>query len=443
MDLTAAVASSGPNGTGTSALLTLAVAIDSRWNRTEDPLWASGALENCFADGGCGGMLGNAQLQIRQRAWIEDSVSTSCEEDAARNDGTWRCTVGFSLVGDVYNKSDRIRLTICESTGDGCVSLAPAMVHSGAGGRATLSLGIPAAKLWIPGTRQAQTNMYVANLTLADNDSQPLATTMTRFGIRSISTDGPRIIWNGEPLFLRGYGDDAQYGFTGAPPMSKDYYVTQLTEMKRLGYNYIRFHTHQMPDVAHEAADELGFLTDPEFSMCSSYQLSIPDNLSPATTEAMKDILRRSFASIVYRRQHHPSLFVYILSNEISWGGPGDPMFVELYRFAKRHDPERPCLWTEGALTLDINTMDLPALGCRCENVHCNSLLFSCKVSIYQTLTAAQLSHACILNIAFSQKWEQRLRLPLLSGCVHPGLCLGSLRRFHPYNRYFLWRCSG
>ena len=61
-------------------------------------------------------------------------------------------------------------------------------------------------------------------------------------------------------------------------------------------YNYIRFHTHQMPDVAHEAADELGFLTDPEFSMCSSYQLSIPDNLSPAATGAMEAILRRSFA---------------------------------------------------------------------------------------------------------------------------------------------------
>ena len=47
--------------------------------------------------------------------------------------------------------------------------------------------------------------------------------------------------------------------------------------------------------------------------------------------------------SIVHRRQHHPSVFGYTLSNEISWGGPGDAQFVELYRFAKQHDPERPC----------------------------------------------------------------------------------------------------
>ena len=34
--------------------------------------------------------------------------------------------------------------------------------------------------------------------------------------------------------------------------MDKEYYTAQLTAMKALGYNYIRFHTHSMPDVFHE-----------------------------------------------------------------------------------------------------------------------------------------------------------------------------------------------
>eukprot|EP01046_Picozoa_sp_COSAG06_P055258 COSAG06_NODE_10105_length_1749_cov_2.206667_2_plen_384_part_01 len=152
MELTPAVQ---PGGT-----LTLAVAIDSRWNRTEDPLWASGALGSCFT-GGCGGMLGNAQLQIRQRAWIEDSVTTSCADTG--NGSTWRCAVGFSLVGDM-NTDDRIGLTICESgqqsgAGQGCVTSTPAAVRSTAGDRMTLSLAIPAAKLWNPGTQQAQAKL--------------------------------------------------------------------------------------------------------------------------------------------------------------------------------------------------------------------------------------------------------------------------------------------
>ena len=98
MELTSAV---GPGGT-----LTLAVAVDSRWNRTEDPLWASGALGSCFI-GGCGGMLGNAQLRIRKRAWIEDSVTTSCVDQGGSR-GAWRCTVGFTLLGSVHGADDRM-----------------------------------------------------------------------------------------------------------------------------------------------------------------------------------------------------------------------------------------------------------------------------------------------------------------------------------------------
>ena len=359
-----------PALSGTSAL-TLAVAVDSRWNRTEDPLWASGALGTCFSFGGCGGMIGNAQLRVRQRAWFEDSVHTTCADTGG---GAWRCSVGFSLVGAVHQAADRIGLTVCEAEGEGCVSVAPAAVKRSPNGRNTLSLVIPAAKLWFPGTRQAQADLYVASLTLTGKDGQSISTMQTRFGIRSLFTDGPQIIWNGEPLFLRGYGDDGQYGFTGAPPMNKDYYTAQLAGMKALGYNYIRFHTHQMPDVFHEAADELGFLSDPEFSMCSVY----PTPFAPlAVTGAVKDMFSRSFASIVHRRQHHPSLFGYVLSNEISWGGLGDPQFVELYRFAKQHDPDRPCMWTEGATTLDIDTMNISALGCRngsnASDFHCFS----------------------------------------------------------------------
>jgi hypothetical protein len=68
-----------------------------------------------------------------------------------------------------------------------------------------------------------------------------------------------------------GYGDDGQYGTTAAPPMDKDFYLRQLTSMKDLGYNFIRFHTHSMPTELFEAADELGFLCDPEFAMnCAS-----------------------------------------------------------------------------------------------------------------------------------------------------------------------------
>jgi hypothetical protein len=132
-------------------------------------------------------MLGHAQLRIRQRAWIEDSVTASCAVVEGSR-GAWRCTVGFALAGAVHSANDRVGLTVCEAAGAGCVSSTPAAVHpaAGAGGRMALSLVIPAAKLWTPGTRQARADLYVANVTLVGGGGRSIATTMTRFGIRSI-----------------------------------------------------------------------------------------------------------------------------------------------------------------------------------------------------------------------------------------------------------------
>ena len=94
-------------------------------------------------------------------------------------------------------------------------------------------------------------------------------------------------------------------------------------------------------------------------------------------TPAVEAVFNRSFGSIVRRLSHHPSIFGYVLSNEIEWpqaclnipqghqcnatcGAPcSPPQFVELYRYANAFDPERPCWWSDGVSGFD------PALSCR------------------------------------------------------------------------------
>ena len=343
LSLTAAIAAPGAAGK-----VVLAVAVDSRWNRTEDPLWGGGSMWNPggigpggfggdgYSFGGYGGIVGNVKLLLRQRAWIADSVHPSC---ANAGGGTWRCSISFTVAGSTH-ASDHVNLTVCEwNSGSGsgsarqplpaCVTAtADVAAAAAAGTRHTLSVLIPQARLWVPGTSAAHANLYVANLTLCGADGLAAARA-TRFGVRSLSTNGPRILFNGEPLFLRGYGDDGQYWTSGAPPMEKAYYLSQLAEMKTLGWNFIRFHTHSMPDVFHEAADELGFLCDPEFAMSYSY----PNPFGSPASAAIKAVFNRSFASVVQRRSHHPSVFGYVLSNEVHWGSAGDPQFAELYRY--------------------------------------------------------------------------------------------------------------
>ena len=71
------------------------------------------------------------------------------------------------------------------------------------------------------------------------------------------------------------------------------------------------------PQEFFDAADELGFLCDPEFAMNYGY----PTAWGSPVTPAVKDVFTRSFASNLHQLSHHPSIFGWVLSNEIVWGG--------------------------------------------------------------------------------------------------------------------------
>ena len=133
--------------------------------------------------------------------------------------------------------------------------------------------------------------------------------------------------------------------------MEKDFYLSQLRSMRNLGYNFIRFHTHSMPTELLDAADELGFLCDPEFAMsaplisplccvsCSVETMrslllrrsyAYPTKWASPVTPAVKRVFNVSFASLVRRLSHHPSINGWVLSNEIEWpqaclAAPGSP----------------------------------------------------------------------------------------------------------------------
>ena len=338
MDLTRALGSTG------SVFLT--VAVDSRWNRTVDPLWGSGSLWNKggtsdswdqggggdgFSFGGYGGIIGHARLLLRQRVWIEDSVHVQCkpEPGLATPDETqiaadWVCWVQFSLIGDV-KVDDTVDVAVCSwnEPSDPCVRVTGNAARSV--GRSEIPVVIPNARLWVPGAMQRNVSingvsdkkaLYFANLTVVNNGKSVLGVASRRFGVKLVNTNGPRISFNGESLFLSGYGDDGNvYGVSVAPPLDKSFYLSQLTSMQHLGYNFIRFHTHNMPEEFFQAADELGMLCNPEFAMNYGY----PTAWGSPVTAAVKHVFNRSFASVVQRLAYHPSIFGWVLSNEIEW----------------------------------------------------------------------------------------------------------------------------
>ena len=211
----------------TAAPMVLAVAVNSSWDRTVDPLWGSGSLWNYggvgrgkaggdgYSFGGYGGIVGHAKVLVRGRAWFEDSVVVASTSSSPEAPGDWSVTVQFAVIG-VVAATDTATVSICSwnEPALGCVTASTAGPLT-SGSRVGITVTVQDARLWVPGTRAAQAELYTANLTLlpaAAGASTGVAIKSIRFGIYSIDTEGPRIKFNGESLFLRGYGDDGMLG---------------------------------------------------------------------------------------------------------------------------------------------------------------------------------------------------------------------------------------
>lgn len=351
--------------------LDLAVAVDSRWNRTEDPLYGSGSWDMSF--GGFGGIVGHAKISFRQVAWIEDSLHVRSNPVVEHGD-TWESTFTATVLGSLTASSGvMLHVQVCEDVLDtsGCIGGGSASTPVlEVGTRTELTVTIPHAKLWIPGTRAVRASLYTAKFTLIGVHGVGIAQRSIRYGVRKLELVGSVILCNGERLFLRGYGSDAAYASTAAPPTDKSFYYHQLRDMKALGFNFLRLHTHSMPAEFFDVADELGLLCNPEFAITHEGGPTQTDWLN---SSLIRQVLNSSFTSIVQRHAYRPSIFSWVLSNEMYfsntkqkyWFDSGDNsrLFVELYRFAKAFDSERPCYYADGITATGLGTSVQEILG--------------------------------------------------------------------------------
>ena len=107
-------------------------------------------------------------------------------------------------------------------------------------------------------------------------------------GIRRLTAEGTRLLLNGEYFYARGICEHGYYPLTVHPPRDKGYFRKVIRTLKKLGFNFVRFHTTVPMAEYMEAADELGILMEPE----------TPNNTS---CEEWVDIVRhcRRFTSVV------------------------------------------------------------------------------------------------------------------------------------------------
>ncbi len=116
------------------------------------------------------------------------------------------------------------------------------------------------------------------------------------FGIRRLTADGTGLRLNHVPYYLRGICEHCYYPETVHPNHDPGYYRRVVRTVKRLGFNFIRFHTHIPAEEYMAVCDEEGMLLHVE----------CPNNTTVGEWKEIVAFCRR-----------HTSVVIYCCGNEL------------------------------------------------------------------------------------------------------------------------------
>ncbi len=155
-------------------------------------------------------------------------------------------------------------------------------------------------------------------------------------GVRTIVVEGDRLLLNGAPLLLRGFGKHEDFPITGRglvpAVIIKDYAL-----MNWVGANSFRATHYPYAEQMIELADRLGFLVIDETPAVGLF-------FAEPGLQHRLELCRQYTSQLIARDKNHPSVILWSLANEArSANAPAaTPFFQELYHLAKTQDPTRP-----------------------------------------------------------------------------------------------------
>jgi len=214
------------------------------------------------------------------------------------------------------------------------------------GGEATATLRIPQARLWCPDDPY----LYTLEVTLAEG-----AKVVDRYtldvGIRTIAVDGDRLLLNGEPVFLKGFGRHEDFPVNGRG-LNRPVAVLDAQLLKWVGANSFRTTHYPYAEEAMQLADRLGLLVIDEIPAVGLFFEGPQEGL-----EARLAQCRQQIRELIDRDKNHPSVIMWSIANEpmpaqflrrfLGDQAQGDDtrgtaFFRELFNLTRALDPTRP-----------------------------------------------------------------------------------------------------
>ncbi len=189
---------------------------------------------------------------------------------------------------------------------------------------------VPNAKLWAPGAP----NLYDLRVELLKGRKK-IDEVRIPVGIRTVQVDGGKLLLNGKPVFLKGFGrheDDPKHGrYLPPATLKKDY-----QNMKWVGANSFRTSHYPYSEEDMALADKLGFLVIDETPAVGLF-------FHPAGLKKRRKALSTIHRELIQRDKNHPSVILWSIANEPHSKRPAAvPFFKRLAQQARRLDPSRP-----------------------------------------------------------------------------------------------------
>ena len=207
-------------------------------------------------------------------------------------------------------------------------------------GTAQSSIRVRGARLWSPD----DPFLYPLSIELADSDSIRDAYTL-EVGIRTVEVRGDRLLLNGQPIQLKGFGRHEDFPVHGRgldlPVLVRDHAL-----LRWVGANSYRTSHYPYSDEAMTLADKEGFLIIDEIPAVG---LLFDDGRE--AVDARLAVCKQQVSDLIARDKNHPSVILWSVANEPSSRGAlhgnsdsGLEFFAELLAHARAQDRTRPAL---------------------------------------------------------------------------------------------------
>jgi beta-glucuronidase len=171
-------------------------------------------------------------------------------------------------------------------------------------GQGVVTLRVANARLWSPA------DPFLYRVTATIGGTAPIDEYAIDVGIRTIEVSGTRLLLNGEPVRLRGFGKHEDFFFHGKgldlPVLVRDYEL-----LKWIGANSFRTSHYPYAEEALMLADRVGLLV-----IAETPGVSLTFSDEPAIIEARRIQLRQDLVDMVRRDCNRACVIAWSIGNE-------------------------------------------------------------------------------------------------------------------------------